>query len=196
MIQTFRRDLAENLFYDRRTKATRSFSAQLHRTARRKLLYLHDAADLRDLRTPPGNRLEKLKGEWEDFYSIRINVSGDWSSDGATDRRMKYGLPTTTDRGKVKTIERQPKNPFHLGEMLLEEFLEPMGMALTAFAEKIGWSQTQLNAFIRGERDVTADAALDLEEVLGTSAKLWMNMQSTYDLDRAIKARSLVVLGT
>ena len=73
MIQTFRHDLAEDLFYDRRTKTTRSFSAQLHRTARRKLLYLHDAADLRDLRTPPGNRLEKLKGEREDFYSIRIN---------------------------------------------------------------------------------------------------------------------------
>lgn len=93
-------------------------------------------------------------------------------------------------------MERQPKNPFHPGEMLLEEFLEPMGMALTAFAEKIGWSQTQLNAFIRGERDVTADAALDLAEALGTSAKLWMNIQSTYDLDRAIKARSLVVSST
>ena len=81
-------------------------------------------------------------------------------------------------------MERQPKNPFHPGEMLLEEFLEPMGMGLTAFAEKIGWSQVRLDAFIRGERDVTADAALDFAEALGTSAKLWMNMQSTYDLDR------------
>ena len=93
-------------------------------------------------------------------------------------------------------MERQSKNPFHPGEMLLEEFLEPMGMGLTAFAEKIGWSQTQLNAFIRSERDVTADAALDLAEALGTSAKLWMNMQSTYDLDRAAKARSLAISST
>ena len=93
-------------------------------------------------------------------------------------------------------MERQPKNPFHPGEMLLEEFLEPMGMALTAFAEKIGWSQARLKEFIRGDRDVTADAALDLAEALGTSAKLWMNIQSTYDLDRAIKARSLVVSST
>ena len=61
-------------------------------------------------------------------------------------------------------MERQPKNPFYPGEMLLEEFLESMGMGLTAFAEKIGWSQAQLNAFIRGERDVTADAALALAE--------------------------------
>ena len=93
-------------------------------------------------------------------------------------------------------MERQPKNPFHPGEMLLEEFLEPMGMALTAFAEKIGWSQARLKEFIRGDRDVTADAALDLAEALGTSAKLWMNIQSTYDLDRAIKARSFVVSST
>ena len=79
-------------------------------------------------------------------------------------------------------MERQPKNPFHPGEMLLEEFLEPMGMDLTAFEEKIGWSQARLKDFIRGDRDVTADAALDLAEALGTSAKLWMNMQATYDL--------------
>ncbi len=91
---------------------------------------------------------------------------------------------------------RQPKIPFHPGEMLLKEFLGPMGIDLTAFAEKIGWSQAQLNAFIRGERDVTADAALDLAEALGTSANLWMNMQSTYDLDKVAKARSLVVSST
>ena len=93
-------------------------------------------------------------------------------------------------------MERQPKNPFHPGEMLLEEFLEPMRMDLTAFAGKIGWSQARLRAFIQGEHDVTADAALDLAEALGTSAKLWMNMQSTYDLDRAAKARSLAISST
>lgn len=52
---------------------------------------------------------------------------------------------------EVRTVERQPKNPFHLGKMLLEEFLEPMGMSQTAFAEKIGWSRARLSALIRGE---------------------------------------------
>jgi addiction module HigA family antidote len=46
-----------------------------------------------------------------------------------------------------------------------------------------------LNEFIRGKRGVTADAALDLAEALGTSARLWMNLQTTYDLDRAEKRR-------
>ncbi len=86
-------------------------------------------------------------------------------------------------------MERQPKNPFHPGEMLLEEFLEPMGMSQVVFAEKIGWSRTRLRALIRGERGVTANSALDLAETLGTSARLWMNLQATYDLDKAAKAR-------
>lgn len=73
MIETFGNALAEDLFDDRRTKATRAFPTALRRAARRKLLYLHDAADLRDLRVPPGNRLEGLKGSWKGFHSIRIN---------------------------------------------------------------------------------------------------------------------------
>ena len=72
--------------------------------------------------------------------------------------------------------------------MLLEEFLEPMGMNQAVFAEKIGWPRARLSALIRGEQDVTADAALDLAETLGTSARLWMNLQAT-DLDKAAKAR-------
>jgi addiction module HigA family antidote len=79
--------------------------------------------------------------------------------------------------------------PFHPGEILLEEFLEPLGMSQAAFAEKIGWTKARLNELIRGKRGVTAEVALDLAEVLGTSAKLWMNFRATYDLDRAMKAR-------
>ena len=87
-------------------------------------------------------------------------------------------------------MSRQPKNPFHPGEILLEEFLEPMGMTQVAFAEKVGWTRARLNELIRGKRGVTAEAALDLADVLGTSPKLWMNLQATYDLDRAQSARS------
>jgi len=86
-------------------------------------------------------------------------------------------------------MTRQPKNPFHPGEILLEEFLEPMGMTQAAFAEKIGWTKTRVNELIRGKRGVTAEAALDLADALGTSPKLWMNLQATYDLDRAKKGR-------
>lgn len=73
MIRAFGNALAKDLFYDKQSKATRSFPSQLRRPARRKLLYFHDAADMRDLRIPPGNQLESLKGKWKGFHSIRIN---------------------------------------------------------------------------------------------------------------------------
>ena len=89
MIEAFGNALAEDLFDDKRTRATRTFPPELRRAARRKLLYLHDAAELRDLRVPPGNRLEGLKGDWKGFHSIRINdqwrVVFRWKSGNAFD---------------------------------------------------------------------------------------------------------------
>ena len=89
MIESFGNPLAEDLFYDRVSKATRRFPPDIRRAARRKLLYLHDAFDLRDLRVPPGNRLEALKGGLKGFHSIRINdqwrVVFRWEGNGAYD---------------------------------------------------------------------------------------------------------------
>ena len=86
-------------------------------------------------------------------------------------------------------MDKEPKNPFHPGEILLEEFLEPMGMSQAVFAQKIGWSRARLNELIRGKRGITAEAALDLAETLGTSPKLWLNVQATYALAKAVEAR-------
>jgi antitoxin HigA-1 len=84
---------------------------------------------------------------------------------------------------------RPPKNPIHPGEILLEEFLRPTGQTQAAFAARIGWTRARLNEVIRGKRGVTADAALDLAEALGTSSKVWMSLQATWDLDQAVKRR-------
>ena len=86
-------------------------------------------------------------------------------------------------------MARQPRNPFHPGEILLEEFLEPKGVTQASLAEKIGWTKTRLNELIKGKRGITAAAALDLAEALGTSPKLWMNLQATYDLDKAARIK-------
>ena len=86
---------------------------------------------------------------------------------------------------------RLPKNPFHPGEMLLEEFLVPSRMTQTVLAQKLGWTRARLNELINGKRAITADSALDLSRVLGTSAKLWMNLQATYDLDKALRRRKI-----
>ncbi len=73
MIESFGNRLAEDLCYDKVSRTTRKFPNELRRVARRKLLYLHDAAELKDLRVPPGNRLVPLKGNFAGYRSIRIN---------------------------------------------------------------------------------------------------------------------------
>lgn len=89
MIESFGNRLAEDLFFDRQSRDTRRFPAELRRVARRKVLYLHDAAELGDLRVPPGNRLETLKGRLKGLHSIRINdqwrVVFRWEHGGAFD---------------------------------------------------------------------------------------------------------------
>ena len=61
------------MFEDRKSKEIRLFPNELHRIARRKILFIHDACELNDLRSPPGNKLESLKGNLIGFYSIRTN---------------------------------------------------------------------------------------------------------------------------
>ncbi|MDO9300139.1 MAG: type II toxin-antitoxin system RelE/ParE family toxin [Anaerolineales bacterium] len=70
MIESFASDETEKIF---RGKTSTKLPKDIQRTARRKLLYLDDAVDLQDLLAPPGNRLEKLKGNRAGQHSIRIN---------------------------------------------------------------------------------------------------------------------------
>ncbi|HLR31553.1 MAG TPA: HigA family addiction module antitoxin [Fodinibius sp.] len=75
--------------------------------------------------------------------------------------------------------------PIHPGEVLREEFIEPMGMSQREFAEKIGVTHTRLNQIVNEKRSVTADTALRLAKALATTPEFWMNLQARYDLDQA-----------
>ena len=83
----------------------------------------------------------------------------------------------------------KPRHPIHPGEMLLEEFLRPLGMSQRQFAAKLGWTTAKLNELVKGKRGVTADTALDLAKALGTSPEIWMNLQMHWDLWHAAQAR-------
>lgn len=74
--------------------------------------------------------------------------------------------------------------PIHPGEVLREEFINPMGMSQREFAEKIGVTHTRLNQVVNEKRSITADTALRLSKALGTTAEFWMNLQTRYDLDQ------------
>ena len=73
MIVDFGNKLAEDIFFQRKTKKTINFSSELYQVTRRKLLYLYEAEKLKDLRVPPNNKLKALKGDLKGCYSIRIN---------------------------------------------------------------------------------------------------------------------------
>ena len=77
-----------------------------------------------------------------------------------------------------------PENriPTHPGEMLLKEFLEPLGVSQTDFSRHLGIPIQRLNEFIKGKRGVTPDTAWLLSQALGTTPQVWLNLQANFDL--------------
>ncbi len=73
--------------------------------------------------------------------------------------------------------------PVHPGEVLLLEFLEPMGLSQYRLAKDISVPPRRINEIVHGKRSVTADTALRLSRYFGTSERFWLNLQTGYDLD-------------
>ncbi len=78
--------------------------------------------------------------------------------------------------------------PTHPGEVLLEEFLKPMGITQSAFAIRLGVSFPRLNEMVHGKRAVTPDTALRLARVLGMPADFWLGLQQDWDLWHAMRS--------
>ena len=73
--------------------------------------------------------------------------------------------------------------PVHPGEVLLEEFLAPLGLSQYRLAKEVSVPARRINEIVRGARAVTADTALRLARYFGTSERFWLNLQSCYDLE-------------
>lgn len=71
----------------------------------------------------------------------------------------------------------------HPGEVLMEEFLQPMGITAYRLSKDIGIPQTRTSQILKGKRRVTADTALRLSKYFGTSAKFWLGLQNDFDLE-------------
>ncbi len=76
--------------------------------------------------------------------------------------------------------------PVHPGEVLLEDFLKPMGLSQNRLALSVGVHPRRINEIVLGKRGVTADTALRLAKFFGTSPELWLGLQKDYELDVAI----------
>lgn len=74
-------------------------------------------------------------------------------------------------------------NNIHPGEILIEEFLEPMGISAYRLAKETGIPQTRISEIIKGRRRVTADTALRFSKYFGTTPKFWLGLQDDYDIE-------------
>ena len=77
-------------------------------------------------------------------------------------------------------------NNIHPGEILLEEFLKPLGISAYRLSKDIAIPQTRISAIIKGKRRITADTALRLSQYFGNSAKFWLGLQDDYDLEEEL----------
>lgn len=75
--------------------------------------------------------------------------------------------------------------PVHPGEILREEFMQPLGLSQTRLGRDLGVSPRRINEIVHGKRSITADTALRLSRYFGTSAEFWLGLQADYDLDVA-----------
>jgi len=73
--------------------------------------------------------------------------------------------------------------PIHPGEILLEEFLIPLGISQYRLAKDISVDPRRINEIVHGQRSISADTALRFGRYFGTSARLWLNLQAHYDLE-------------
>jgi addiction module HigA family antidote len=74
----------------------------------------------------------------------------------------------------------------HPGEILLEDFMKPLGLSQYRVAKDVGVSPRRINEIVHGKRAVTADTALRLSKYFGTTAELWLNLQTRHDLENEI----------
>ena len=81
---------------------------------------------------------------------------------------------------------RQLKN-IHPGEVLKEEFLDPMGISVYRLSKDTGLSQTRLGQLVKGKRGITAETAVKLGKFFDIAPEFWMNLQSLYDIEEAQK---------
>jgi addiction module HigA family antidote len=122
---------------------------------------------------------------------------------GRMDMPSKLKSLTTTKvisrrskQSQRQVARRLPANrpPTHPGEMLLEEFLKPLGISQSAFAARLGISFPRLNEIIRAKRGVTPDTALRLAHVLGMSADFWLGLQQDWELWHALRSKKAAAI--
>ena len=187
MIVSFGDAATADLYHGRPTARSRRFPPSIRVLALQKLDVLNATGGFQDLRSPPGNRLEALRGDLRGFHSIRIDrqwrivfrrISGDAHEVRVTDYHWCF-------RNHEVAMLPAHRVPTHPGVILQREFLIPHGLSQVALAAHIGVPVQRINEVVRGRRGITPETAWLLAQAFGTTPQLWINLQSNHDLASA-----------
>jgi len=198
VIRSFADKLTAAVFDGHRVRAV---APHLQDVARRKLKAIDAAKVIDDLRVPPGNRLERLSGERKGQWSIRINdqwgLCFRWEGVDAHD--VNHGISLGERNMAIRRDELRKTDfsgvaigkrlaPVHPGDVLLSDFIKPMGISRYRVAKNIHVPQRRIDLICRGDAAVSADMALRLGRFFGTTPEFWINLQAQYDLEVAARA--------
>jgi addiction module HigA family antidote len=134
----------------------------------------------------------RLAIDWKNCEAIgRANtafastINGESAFDGKT-VTLSMSRLSIIIREAYDMEERLP--PIHPGEVLLEDFMKPLGLSQYRLAKDIGVPALRINQIVHGKRSITADTAMRLARYFGTSPDVWLRLQARYDLEKAQRA--------
>ena len=166
--------------------------ASLLTRSRKKHLATRDA-NIRD-RYPPNIWHDVSPARFVEYLRIQAwRICFVWTAAGPVDVEITDYHEETDMPARKKNhsddVRAMTRVSTHPGEMLRAEFLEPLGLSASALARQLDIPGNRITEMIAGRRSLTADTALRLADRFATSPEFWMNLQSLYDLTRAIAAR-------
>src|SRR4030065_713218 len=127
--------------------------------------------------------LRSCSGTAKDSTAFGSTINGASASRGGKETPTTWESRIIAERSMVMTKKKLA--PVHPGEVLLEEFLKPMGISQNRLALSVGVHPRRINEIVLRKRAITADTALRLSKFFGNSAKFWLGLQGDYDLDVA-----------
>ena len=184
MILSFRCKETEKVWHRRFSK---KFPADLQVRARRKLIALHIAASLNDLRRPPSNHLEALKKDRQDSGAFGLTSSGVSVLFGQKEMPIMWKSLTPLEKNVMKDKLIPLEHP---GTFLKEEFMDPLGVRAHRLAKDTGIQSMAISEILRGKRRITPRTGLRLAKFFGVSEGYFVRLQVQYEMDLVKESES------
>jgi toxin HigB-1 len=179
VIQTFADSETERLYVQGNS---RHLPTEIRKRAAMRLIQLNAATQVDDLRLPPSNRLEQLRGDRAGEWSVRINDQ--WRICFRFHDGDAFDVEIVDYHWGEITMAKRGLPAVHPGEFLAET-LEELGLSPAAFARVIGVSPLRISHVTKGLRPVTAELALRFGRAFRQTPQYWLNLQADYDLKTA-----------